>query len=201
MPSAPLLALSGDDALVSVRDAAQSVVAEIVAHTTTSITVLADGEGAAVRDESAGGTLREYGLDVHAGGEQIALGLGHTIGAWLLDRAGWRGRRRYATDVDSPDGTVLVVADGAACVETNSPRGFDPRGPGFQNALLASLGSADAALLASLDLEVAAELWCSGAAVLSRVGRATQERTWRGEMRYAGAPLGVGYWVALWRSP
>lgn len=200
VPSAPLLVLPGDDPLTAAREAAASLVSELVAATPTSIAVLADADGHIDLDESHGGTLSRYGIDVRAGGERAALGLGHTIGAWLLDRAGWAGPRRYVSGLDAVDGTVLVVADGAACIATTSPRGRDPRGPGFQDDLLAALRSGDAAHLADLDVELAAELWCSGASVLRALGRAARQRQWHAELRYVGAPLGVGYWVARWRS-
>ena len=200
VPSAPLLALPADDALSQVRESAHILVSELLAAAPPSVTVVAGADGPVDLDEMHGGTLRGYGLDVRSGGEVVSLGLGHTIGAWLLDRAGWTGPRRYVSRLDATDRTVLVVADGAACIGVNSPRGLDPRGPGFHEGLLTALGSGDASYLARLDLELAAELWCSGAPVLREVGRAAQHRRWHGELRHASAPLGVGYWVARWQS-
>lgn len=200
VPSAPLLALPGDDALAATRDATQRLVGEVVGTAADSITVLAETDWPVELDETHGGSLERYGLDVAAGGENVALGLGHTIGAWLLDRAGWTGSRRYVSQVDSEERTVLVVADGAACIQSNSPRGLDSRGPAFQEDLLTALRTADTASLAQLDLTLAAALWCTGAPVLREVGRATRDRSWHAQLRYTGAPLGVGYWVACWRS-
>lgn len=199
VPSAPLLAVSGDEVVAEARAAALDAVAGLLAGCEGAMTVLADHREPTDLDESAGGDLRRYGLDVPAGGARTALGLGHTIGAWLLDRVGWGGERRYVTVLDElPSGPLLAVADGAGCVAASSPKGLDPRGPRFQDELLRALRSADTGWLAGLDLDLAAELWCSGAPVLQQVGRVGGKQVWDAEVTYSGAPLGVAYWVATW---
>lgn len=197
VPSAPLLAVAGDPLLVTARDAAHGAVSRIT-DGATMITVL-DASGAHTElGEDAGGSLRHLGLDVHAGGPRDELGLGHTIGAWLLDRSGWTGPRRYVSSLAEVPRALLVVADGCACVNDSSPLGFDPRGPKTQAQILDALGHPDPDALAALDPASVHELGCAGAATLAVAGRAAMGRRWRGTVEYDDAPLGIGYWVAAW---
>jgi len=190
------LARREDDALTEVRSAALAAVRTMM-HDASAVTVLASEEMDA--DEQAGGSLRRYGLTVRAGGPADLLGLGHTIGAWLLDAVGWTGPRRYVDRIGGDERSVLVVADGCGCVDETSPRGFDPRGAKLQDRLVEALAVADARRLADLDSSSALDLWCTGAPALRQAGAAAVGRRIEAALLYAGAPLGVGYWVVDWR--
>lgn len=195
VPSAPLLACHGDDALADVRSAALEATRAVTQHA-SPVTVLAREH--ADTDERAGGSLAPYGLAVRAGGSLDQLGLGHTIGAWLLDTAGWTGPRRYVGRLSGEERSLLVVADGCACVDESSPRGFDPRGAKLQDQVVDALVAADTRWLAELDLALSTELWCTGAPVLRHVASTVGERDINTMLRYSDAPLGVGYWVVDW---
>ncbi len=62
----------------------------------------------------------------------------------------------------------------------------------------AALASGDPARLAALDARLGAELLAAGAPVWQAVAPLL-ERTYRAEVRYAGDPFGVEYFVALWQ--
>ena len=88
-----------------------------------------------------------------AGAVELPLSL--TLGAWLLDRAGWtvaggRRRRRQVGPPASrgrgarrrgrqPDGGWLVMGDGSARLSERAPGGFDPAAPAFDDAVVAAL--------------------------------------------------------------
>ena len=199
VPSAPLLAVPDDPLLAPVRDAARSAVSRLIGDA-TAVTVL-DGSAAGIaHDERAGGDLRDFGLDIRAGGRHGELGLGHTIGAWLLDDARWHGPRAYVSSLGAVPSALLVVADGYACVNDLSPLGFDPRGPKAQGQIIEALASADPEALHAVDTDFALDLGCSGAPTLAVAGRTATAHRWRGTVTYDDAPLGIGYWVASWES-
>ncbi|MGJ9414115.1 hypothetical protein ACHAAC_15540 [Aeromicrobium sp. CF4.19] len=192
--------------MTSVRREALAAVNVLVAAADGLVTVLTtDGDD---RDERAGGSLAGHGVDVRAGGPDGGLGLAATIGAWLLDEAGWQGGRRYV----GPDAresvehaeALLVMADGSARRTERAPGHLDPRAETMDAAVGAALQDGDAATLASLDLGLADELLVSGAPALRALGAAVVARTTEGaevvsRLRHDSAPFGVGYWVADWR--
>ncbi|MBM9464283.1 hypothetical protein JL108_12550 [Aeromicrobium sp. YIM 150415] len=197
VPSAPLLAVSHDRLLAPARDAARAAVGWLVDG--AAEVVVLDGSASDVDgDERAGGSLRGFGLDIRAGGPREELGLAHTLGAWLLDDAGWSGPRRYTSSLADVPPALVVVADGYACVNELSPLGFDPRGPKGQAEIVGALASADPDALRVLDTESALDLGCSGAPTLAHAASAAADLDWRGTVTYDDAPLGIGYWVASW---
>jgi len=185
-------------------DACDAAVEALLAADPTQVVVLAGGEPASW-DAAAGGSLHGYGVDVHAGGRSDELPLGLTIGAWLLDRAGWDGARTYTTtDPDISGRTVvLVMADGSARRSVKAPGHLDPRAEAFDASIAAALASGDAAALAALDLDLADELLAAGARPLALLGRLASASMTKGtdltaRLRCDVAPFGVGYWVADW---
>ncbi|SNR53887.1 hypothetical protein SAMN06265360_10965 [Haloechinothrix alba] len=102
---------------------------------------------------------------------------------------------------------LLVLGDGSTRHGQRAPGGPDDRAAGFDETVAAALGEVDLEALGSLDAAEAAELGASGRATwqvavgMARsraVGDAEDDRKWRGEMLYSGAPFGVGYHVAIW---
>lgn len=175
------------------------------------------GSATGEHDEHAGGTMRPFGTDVRAGGPDGALPLSLTVGARLLDDAGWTGRRRYLS-VDpstSPDDcaslgatvdrageatALLVLGDGSAKRSTEAPGYLDERAEGFDRTVMLGLSRPDPALLGTLDHTLATELWVAGrpawqvaAGALTASGLPAGTR-----VRYDGAPRGVGYFVVDW---
>ncbi|MET0449200.1 MAG: hypothetical protein ABW004_12360, partial [Aeromicrobium sp.] len=102
------------DELAVLRAACDDVVRTLLDAGPGRVVVIGAGDLDGDLDETAGGTLASYGVDVRAGGDDLVLPLSLTIGAWLLDRAGWAGPRTYSTGAPEIVGDValLVMADG-----------------------------------------------------------------------------------------
>jgi len=200
LPQPPLLVPGlggGQDPLAGLRVTCLDVVRSVVKDAARVVVLASEGDD---RDESAGGTLAAWGVYVRAGGETLGLPLGHTVGAWLLDAAGWTGPRRYTSTAPALEErvAVLVMADGSATRDTTSPGYEDVRAVPFDHALAEALASGDAARLAALDLDEAAELWCHGAPALRALGQAASGHEVEAELVAYEAPFGVGYLVARW---
>src|SRR5687768_14382915 len=164
------------------------------------VVIVGTGELAEPVDESAGGTLAGHGVDVRAGGEDVVLPLSLTIGAWLLDRAGWHGPRTYTTTSVPTDDHValLVMAGGSARRSVTAPGYLDERAEAHDATIGAALGSGDADALASLDVHLGDELLAPGTRALVVLGEMTKGADVTARLRWDGAPFGVGYWVADW---
>jgi hypothetical protein len=188
------------DELADVRAAAGAAVDVVLAASPDRIVVL--GDGGCEWDESAGGTFRGFGPDVRAGGSNIVLPPGLTLGAWMLDVAGWTGPRSFtstlAADTSERVG-VLVMADGSARHRMLAPEWEDVDGRVFDATVAKALESGDASALASLDLDAAGEFQASGMSGLVALGEAAKGARIAAQLRYEGAPFDVGYWVADWQ--
>jgi hypothetical protein len=186
--------------LAPLRQACDDAVASLLALEPERIVVLGSGALAGERDEYAGGTLAAFGVDVHAGGHGDGLPLSLTIGAWLLDRAGWSGPRTYSTATPDLSGRValLVMADGSARRTTAAPGFLDERAEPFDAGIAAALATGDSDALACLDLALGEELWAAGAPALKTLGEMTKGADVAARLREDVAPFGVGYWVADW---
>ena len=187
--------------LDDLRAACDKAVAGLVAAQPDHIAVIGGGPLDTFWSIHAGGSLKPYGVDLHAGGETDELPLSLTIGAWLLDRAGWTGSRAYATADLTPHGrtALLVMADGSAKLTSEAPGYFDERAEPFDRAISEALAGGDSDTLALLDEDLADELWCGGAQPLKALGRMTKGATIEARLHYDEAPFGVGYWVADWK--
>jgi len=130
---------------------------------------------------------------------------------WALDEAGISLPRSAVTVTPNSVATVaplvpqvptalVVVGDGTAKRTAKSPGYIDDRAIGFDEEIRAALGSGSPTNLAGLDAELADELMVSGLAPWQAAARwCAGERTFTGELRYADAPYGVDYPVAIWR--
>lgn len=199
----PEVAQGAASDLDELREACDAAVQELLSLDPQHIAVLGDGPADRFWDHDAGGTLKGFGVDVHAGGDSDELPLGLTIGAWLLDRNGWTGSRAYATGEIEPQGrtAVLVMADGTAKRSKTAPGYFDERAEAFDTRVSDALAVGDAHTLAGIDEALAAELWVGGARPLKLLGVLAQTRkdaSVAARLRYNEAPFGVGYWVANW---
>jgi hypothetical protein len=196
----PELASGAASELDDVRSAALESVTGLVATRPDRIVVIGTGELPVPVDESAGGTLAGHGVDVRAGGDDMVLPLSHTIGAWLLDQAGWDGPRTYTTTAVPTDDRValLVMAGGSARRSLAAPGYLDERAEAHDAAIGAALASGDTDALASLDVHLADELLAPGPHALVVLGEMTKGADVTATLRWDGAPFGVGYWVADW---
>ena len=196
----PELASGAASELDDVRSAALASVSTLASMGPDRIVVVGAGELPQPVDESAGGTLAGHGVDVRAGGDDVVLPLSLTIGAWLLDQAGWDGPRTYTTtSVPTPDrAALLVMAGGSARRSLKAPGYLDERAEVRDAEIGTALGSGDADALASLDVHLGDELLAPGTRALVVLGEMTKGADVTARLRWDGAPFGVGYWVADW---
>lgn len=152
-------------------------------------------------DGRAGGTLTAYGVEVSAGGDDQVLPLSLTLGAWLLDRAGWSGPRTYSQGMPITEGRIglLVMADFSARRSVKAPGFLDERAEGFDASIAKALAAGDADALTRLDTDLAHELSAVGVPALKTLGELTRDAEVVANLRYDAAPLGVGYLVADWQ--
>jgi hypothetical protein len=196
----PEVAAGAAGDLASLRSACDAAVATLLAQEPDRVVVIGTGHSAADHDESAGGTFAEFGVDLRVGAAGTDLPLSLAVGAWLLDRAGWSGRRTYTTRTPDVDGRValLVMADGSAKRSTSAPGFLDDRAEAFDASIAAALAAGDAAFLTSLDVELGAALWAAGTPTLRILGELTKDADIAAHLHVDVAPFGVGYWVADW---
>ncbi|HTY73496.1 MAG TPA: hypothetical protein VMI11_13890 [Actinomycetes bacterium] len=223
VPSPPLLhpdvGTGPDPQLEALRAACHRAVGGLVDGGPSGVVVLGDladravlapaappgGQGGHARaDETSAGTFAPWGVDVRVGAVGVApsLGLAHSIGAWLLDAAGWTGPRSYVApgDLDAlPEGAaLLVVADGSATRTPKAPGSYDPAGEAFDARVRAALASGDPGRLAALPAEAARAVLAQGVPAWHEAARLLDGRTYRAEVLADSAPFGVGYLVAVW---
>jgi hypothetical protein len=231
-PNPPLLVpgLAGamGSPLEPVRESCIAAVEDLVTSGLDRVAVLGAAARTAVWSDSAGGSLRSYGVDVSVGGADRVLPLALTVGAYLLDEVGADLPRLYqAVDraastktarrlgaglgarLDSADGRgrrtgLVVMGDGTAKRTTSAPGYLDMRAEPFDAAVASALSGADATSLLAIDPGLATDLWCDGRAPWQAAAGAVladaagAPRGWHGRLRYDAAPLGVGYLVATW---
>jgi hypothetical protein len=186
--------------LADVRAACVASLESVLATDPDHVVVI--GDDGQAWDESAGGSFRVFGPDVRAGGPDLVLPPGLTVGAWLLDSVGWSGRRTYASRLDvAASGkrvAVLVMADGSARHRMLAPEWSDTEGRAFDAAIALALADGDATALAALDVRSAKEFHASGIEGLIALGENCEGARIEAHLRYDGAPFDVGYWVADW---
>lgn len=194
------------EALAAVRTAALGSAGALADSSPERIVAMGPGNLAAPQDVTAGGTLRGFGPDIRAGGTRLVLPPSLTIAAWLLDEVEWAGPRTYATPadalsiIDTDDRiALLVMADGSARQRRLAPEWADLDGRAFDADVARALASGDADALASLDVDAAEEYGASGIDGLVQLGAMTKGARIAAHLRWEGAPLDVGYWVADWR--
>jgi hypothetical protein len=209
--------------LDDLRRACDEAVAAMLGALPEVVVVAGDGPQMHRYDETDGGTLRGLGVDVRAGGAgSDALPLAHTLGAWLLDRAGWTGPRRYlalprettpAQCVETGQKTaaaglrvaVLAMGDGTARRSEQAPGYLDGRAAPLDAEIARALAGPDLAWLGENPPPVAcADLWVAGRQAWQFLaGAASQVEGGEpvdASVGYDAAPYGVGYFVATWAT-
>lgn len=115
--------------------------------------------------------------------------------------AGSRVARHLVGEHEDTVPGLLVVAGGSAMRTEKAPGAFDDRAEAFDAGIRTALTEGDLDALASLDLDLAAELWAADdALVLTALGRrlARSTRVTDVQVDYDDAPYGVQYWVVRW---
>ena len=215
-PAPPLLlpAVAGAavDTTAPLRAACAGAVAAALAGGPEVLVVVGAGEPGVRYGAGDTGSLRGFGVahdipfdgPARPGGRSVPLP--HTVGAWLLDEAGWRGRRLGVSPDDLgpaldelPAAAVLVMGDGSARRTVKAPGYLDPAAEPFDATAAEALRSGDARALAGLDPAEGERLLASGVPAWRALGRALDGRPVDARLRYDDAPFGVGYLVADWR--
>jgi hypothetical protein len=104
--------------------------------------------------------------------------------------------RKLATH-DEPV-ALLVVGDGANTLGPKAPGGSADGSEEFQVAIDRALAAGDRGALAALGQPECESYGAAGRGPWQVAAAATQGAALTPELRYAGAPFGVGYTVALW---
>jgi hypothetical protein len=215
VPAAPLLVpeVAGGSAAVdeSLRAASLRAVSRAVVDRPDRVVVVgrvsAPGEwGRESRADFSG-----FGVSAVPAATGSSLPWQLSVGAWLLDAAGWDGDRRYvgvgdgvpapgaAGQMDSRSSSVIVVGDGSACRSERAPGGLDPRAQDLDSTIADLLERGDVAGLGGVDPRLAEDLMCGSVPAWSWLVAALDgETVSAAELLVDDAPYGVGYFVALW---
>jgi hypothetical protein len=209
----PAVEVRADDGTTALREACAAAVADMLAVLPKVVVVVADGAAAGERFGAGDvGDLRGFGVDVaipfdgqaRPGGSRVPPA--HTLGAWLLDQAGFQGRRvgvgpagldRLVGDLPAPLG-ILAMGDGSARRSVKAPGYLDDAAAPFDAGVARALRDGDAAALAGLDPEAGRHLLAAGVPVWRAVGAALAGRQVTARLHHDAAPFGVGYLVASW---
>jgi hypothetical protein len=202
--------------ITALREACADAVAGMLAGRPDAVVVVGDGVPPGVRFGAGdAGDLRGFGVDLEIPfsartlPDGRRLPLPHTIGAWLLDQAGYSGLRvgvgqddlaGALADCPGPVG-ILAMGDGSARRTLKAPGYLDPAAGPFDAAVAAALRTGDPATLAALDPVEGERLLAAGVPTWRAVGAALAGRPVRAALLHEGAPFGVGYLVAGWQVP
>ncbi len=122
----------------------------------------------------------------------LADGAGLRVARSLLDQA---GTAEVAAGADGATG-VLVVGSGSAKRTPKAPGHFDERAEVYDDDLRRALLEPLPGALATLDEQLAEEMWADVAGIRRLAELLTPAQT--AEVAYDGAPFGVQYWVIQW---
>jgi len=179
-----------------------------------AVLVLGPGSGPAVFGPGDVGDLSGFGVPVRHGfdgpptadGDRIPVA--HTLGAWLLDEAGFTGKRLgLLTGSPAPDWTsqrwaVLIMGDGSARRTESSPGWYDPEAISFDDQARAALAGGDPAALLDLDEAVGERVLAAGVSTWRAAGALLTGVRMSAKLHFADAPFGVYYVAASWtRQP
>ncbi len=219
--ASPAQAAGGEDWwLAELRAACGAAVAGLAAAGPDLIAVAGGAARTAQYKASAAGSLRSLGIPFALGSGEPVLPLSLTIGSWLLQRhlrkishasvllqavrqsmptaSCLRMGARVASR--APRVALLVMGDGSARRAAGVPGAADPAAETYDAQAAAALAGADSGRLARLDPSLDDELMVAGRAAWQVLAGAAGGCALRGQLRYAAAPLGVGYLVASWEA-
>src|SRR5213075_2398174 len=137
--------------------------------------------GAAAHVVGSSGTFAAYGVGLRVGSGPATLPLPHTVGCWLLDRAGWTGRRAFAGAHDDHLVTgeagrvaLLVMGDASARRTEKAPGYIDARAALYDGAVADAMRSGPDAV-AALDADLADQLLVAGWPAWQFLARVAEE--------------------------
>jgi len=222
-PSPPLLhprvlGASGADMGSQLHSACADALDRMLGIDPDAVLVLGAGPADLACARGDVGDLIGYGVPVQIGfdgppaSNDSRVPLAHTLGAWLLDDAGFAGQRlglaagtesrqMRAARTDGRRWAMLVMGDDSARRSERSPGWYDPDAVAFDDAVTAALHSGDAKALLDLDARVGARVLAAGTASWQTVGGILAGLPMVSRVHYADAPFGVFYVVASWVVP
>ncbi len=208
----PVVAGRAADETAALRAACAATLDAVLAPGPDAVVVVGGDGGGGRFGQGDGGDLRGFGVDLaipfagslRPGGRRTPLA--HTLGAWLLDEAGYAGVRLGVGPGDLADAlgdlpgpvAVLAMGDGSARRSVKAPGSLDEAAAPFDDAVGAALAAGDADALAALDAAEGVRLLASGVPTWRAVGAALAGCEVTGRLRAHEAPFGVGYLVADW---
>src|SRR4051812_21013344 len=176
----PEVAAGAAAELDPLRAACDAAIAGLMATRPDVIAVV----GSADDVHGAGATFAGYGVPLRVGEGAPTLPLPHAVGCWLLDRAGWTGRRSFVGSTDDAAVTseagrvaLLVMGDGSARRTEKAPGYIDPRAADYDAGVAAALADGPAAV-AKLDGDLAAQLLVAGWAAWQFLARVSGDAQW-----------------------
>src|SRR3954462_3212176 len=164
LPHPPLLvpevSVATPDWLAELRAAVAASVEATLGSSPDLVVAVGSAAQAGEWDETAGGSMAPYGVDVRAGGPETALPLSLAVAARVLDAAGWSGPRRYAAlaadagaeghaaagerlAASAERVAMLVMGDGSAKRTSEAPGYLDDRAADFDTSVVGALTTAD----------------------------------------------------------
>jgi hypothetical protein len=217
VPTPPLLVpeISGASAgrEADLRAACDDAVAALLVDRPDRVLVVGGAPGAPAA--TASWDWRGFGVVQPVPAPRHPLPLALAIGAWLLDRHGWRGERGLvavppdlapsdcaSTGAASVAGdartALLVCGDGSARRSRSAPGHLHPDAEAWDAEVARALATADCGALAALSPARAVELMASGRAPWQVLAGAAVGRSWQSGLTFSAAPHGVAYHVATW---
>jgi hypothetical protein len=215
-PSPPLLAreLSGrEPVLPELRDACAEAARWLAGPRPQTIIVVGPAAATAQWDPGSQLDLSAFAPALGAAGKPgLPMSLG--LGALLLDQAGYSGRRvLQAVGEDEPAASclrlgaelarsharaaMLVMGDGSARRSPAAPGHFDERAATFDAGIERAVRDGDLGALGTVDPALARELMATGRPAWQVLAGAMPGPGLAADVRYADAPYGIGYLVAL----
>jgi hypothetical protein len=212
-----------DATIRALRAACMAAVSGLAAASPGLVVIVGGAARTARYQPGTAGTLRGLGIPVTIGTGEPVLPLSLTIGSWLLRQflppeAGepaWQ-LRLQAVDhalppaeclrlgaglaASAPRVALLVLGDGSARRVLGVHGAADPAAERYDAGVADALAGADAGRLARLDPALDAELMVTGRAAWQVLAGAAGGTALRGQLRFAAAPLDVGYLVASWAA-
>jgi hypothetical protein len=206
---------TADAELAALREACLAAVATLAA---ADILVVVGGGDRTVRyPADAAGSLAGYGVPLTIGTGQPVLPLSLSVGRWLLGRASatWQGVAADAAPDDclllgaglaalAPSVAILAMGDGPGRRARRAPGAIDADADRYDKQVSDALASGNIGALAELDPGSDEELHVAGRAAWQVLAGAALvdadpgDARFSTQLRYAGAPFEVTYFVATW---
>ncbi|MFR9729230.1 hypothetical protein ACL03H_08380 [Saccharopolyspora sp. MS10] len=205
-----------------VRSACLRATTSLAESATEWVAVGVDPLGPVVLDPATTGTFAGFGVDVPVSlrdGADLAgpdpdLPLPALIAGLLRARAGAvsasvrllhpdtpaeeAAELGARLDAEGPETALLVLAEGGSHRDERSPHPPDPRAAGLDDRLARALREVDGPDLLRLDPRECAELGVRSRASWQVAAGVVATGSWRSEVLYSDAPLGIAYHVGVW---